>query len=352
MQLDSKQGSTVILAVSLLGAAVVTLILFNVLGPAVIPPLTFILIAGLIHATLQMATPLVLGALGGMFSERSGVVNIGLEGMMLIGAYTGVAVSFFIHDPWLGLLGAMLAGGFLAFIHAIVCVKFKGNHIVSGAGIILLGQGLTTFLVPFISETGAKGYSDAVTPLPRVVFLPEDGGFLDVAFNNLSPIIFMMFVIVGISWYVLYKTPFGLRVRAAGEDPSTLDTTGVNVETTRIIAVTISGILSGMAGAYLSIGFSNNFGKLMTGGRGFIALAALIFGNWTPVGCLIAGLFFGFLNGIEIYLPLAEGFGWLQDYAYFIAMTPFILVIVALAGIRKSVPPKGIAVPYEKEKKG
>jgi simple sugar transport system permease protein len=307
------------------------------------------LLGWLMMATLQAATPLVLTALGGMFSERSGVVNIGLEGMMLIGAFSAVAATYFTNNPWMGILVAVIGGGMLAAVHAIVCVKFKGDHIVSGTGVILFGGGFTTLMLEIV--WGRQGYSDQVTQLPKVDLQPIIGDIpiIGTAFGSLSPIVYWMFIITIISWYVLYKTPFGLRLRAAGEDPSTLDAAGVNVEWVRFMGVVLSGCLAGLGGAYLSIGFGSAFGKLMTSGRGFIALAAMIFGNWTPLGCLLAGLFFGFLNGLQYALVLAPGFEWIQPYNNFIQMIPFILVIVALAGIRKSVPPKGIAIPYEKE---
>ena len=312
---------------------------------------TFALIGWLIKATLQMATPLVLAALGGMFSERSGVVNIGLEGMMLVGAFSAVAVTYFTDNPWFGFLIAILAGGALAAVHAIVCVKFKGNHIVSGTGIILLGAGITTLGLELV--WGIKGRSDEVFGLPNVL-IPQIQGIpiIGTAFGSLSPVIYLMFIMTAVCWYVLYRTPFGLRLRAAGEDPSTLDTAGVNVEWYRAIGVILSGCLAGMGGAYLSIGFENAFAKGMTAGRGFIALAALIFGNWTPIGCLLAGIFFGFLYGLDYALQLTLGLEVVGDYISFIQMVPYLLVIVALAGIRKSIPPKAVGVPYEKEKRG
>lgn len=309
----------------------------------------FIAIAWLIKVTLQMATPLVLTALGGMYSERTGVVNIGLEGMMLIGAFSAVAATYFSDNPWFGLIVAVIAGGALAAVHAVVCVKLKGNHIVSGTGVIIFAGGFTTLMLEVI--WAARGVSDEVTSLPQVV-IPQlgEGTFLGEIFGSLSPIVYMMFFAVIISWFVMYKTPFGLRLRAAGEDPSSLDTAGVNVETIRLIGVILSGCLAGLGGAYLSIGYGARFGKLMTNGRGFIALAALIFGNWKPIGCFIAGIFFGFLTGLQIFISLAVP--ELLPYNNFVQMIPYLLVVVALAGIRKSVPPKAIAIPYEKEKRG
>ena len=303
--------------------------------------------------SLQMSVPLVLTALGGMFSERSGVVNIGLEGMMLIGAFTAVWVTDMARSPWIGLIGAAIGGGALALVHAIICVKYKGNHIVSGAGLILIGAGLTEFGSKAV--WGHKGYSD---PLPSFLVLPkveipgaENIPVVGYAFSSMSPMIYLMFLMVIVCWYVMYKTPFGLRLRAAGEDPSTLDAAGVSVEQTRMIGVVISGMMAGLGGAYLSIGYNSAFGSGMTAGRGFISLAALIFGNWTPIGCALAGLFFGFLYGLGILIEGLEQFAFLDAYTEFVAMIPYVFVIVALAGIRRSIPPKAIGVPYEKEKR-
>ncbi len=308
-------------------------------------------IAGwLVATTLQMSTPLVLAGLGGMYSERGGIVNIGLEGMMLMGAFTGAAVAYFARDPWLGLIGAVMAGGLLAAVHGVICVKYKGNHIVSGTGIILFGTGLSTLLLEVVWHM--KGQGEQVTnTVPDMVFPAlQDHPFLGPAISVISPVVLFMFVITAVSWFVLFRTPFGLRLRAAGEDPSTLDAAGVNVEWTRFIGVVISGCLAGLGGAYLSIGFGSAFAKEMTSGRGFIALAAMIFGNWTPFGVLGAGLFFGFLTSLNYFIQIY--FPALLPFANFIAMLPYVLVVVALGLIRKSVPPKAIAIPYEKEKKG
>jgi len=308
-------------------------------------------IAGwLVSTTLQMATPLVLTGIGGMYSERGGVVNIGLEGMMLMGAFTGAAVTYYVRNPWWGILGAVAAGGLLAAVHGVVCVKYKGDHIVSGTGVILFGTGFSTLMLQIVWQRQGQGELIRDT-IPDIVIEPiQDIPFLGPAFSVISPVVIFMFVLTIASWYILYRTPFGLRLRAAGEDPSTLDSAGASVEWTRFIGVVISGCLAGIGGAYLSIGFGSAFAKEMTSGRGFIALAAMIFGNWTPSGVLGAGLFFGFLDGlnyfIQIYFPI------LLPFANFIAMLPYLLVVVALGFIRRSIPPKGIAVPYEKERKG
>lgn len=300
----------------------------------------------LLRTTLQMATPLVLTALGGMYSERSGIVNIGLEGMMLIGAFSAAAATYFSGNPWLGLIVGVFSGGALAAAHAVLCVKLKGNHIVSGTGVILFATGFTTLMLEVIWQQ--KGVSDPVTPLPKVrIPWVQDIPLLGNIIGALSPIVYMMFFAVIISWFILFKTSFGLRLRAAGEDPSTLDAAGVNVETMRMIGVIVSGCLAGLGGAYLSIGFGSSFGKVMTSGRGFIALAALIFGNWTPIGCFLAGTFFGFLDGLQIVIKVS--FPALLPYSNFVQMLPYVLVVIALAGIRRSIPPKAIGQPYEKE---
>ena len=304
----------------------------------------------IVSITMQMGTPLVLTGLGGMFSERGGVVNIGLEGMMLMGAFTGAAVTWYLGDPLLGIIAACIAGGLLAAVHGVICVKYKGNHIVSGTGVILFGAGFSTIMLELV--WGTKGHGDIITNTIPDIVIPEiaDVPFFGPAFSVISPVVIFMFVITIVSWFVLYRTPFGLRLRAAGEDPSTLDSAGASVEWTRIIGVIMSGVLAGLGGAYLSIGFGSAFQKGMTNGRGFISLAALIFGNWTPTGVLGAGLLFGFLDGLKFFIQIY--FPALLPFANYIAMLPFVLVVVALGLIRRSVPPKAIAIPYEKEKPG
>jgi len=311
-------------------------------------PFSLVMIAWLIKTTIQFSTPLVLTALGGMYSEKSGIVNIGLEGMMLIGAFSAVAATYFTNNPWMGILVSVIAGGALAAVHAIITVKLKGDHIVSGTGVILFATGFTTLMLEVI--WGQRGVSEQVTPIPQLV-IPglSEIPFIGDIFDSLSPIVYMMFFAVIISWVVMYKTPFGLRIRAAGEDPSTLDAAGVNVETVRIIGVILSGCLAGLGGAYLSIGYGSRFGKLMTSGRGFIALAALIFGGWSPIGSFLAGTFFGFLEALDSFIQLT--IPALAPYNNFIQMTPYILVVIALAGIGRSRPPKAVGVPYEKEKR-
>jgi len=325
-------------------------IIIGLIAILTLPPTQQDVAGWILSITMQMATPLVLAGIGGMFSERGGVVNIGLEGMMLMGAFAGAAVAWYLKDAFLGVLAACAAGGLLAAVHGVICVKFKGNHIVSGTGVILFGVGFSTIMLELVWHQKGKG-DHIVNTIPDII-IPQiqNVPFFGPAFSAISPVVIFMFIVTAISWYVLYRTPFGLRLRAAGEDPSTLDSAGASVEWTRVIGVIISGCLAGLGGAYLSIGFGSAFAKEMTNGRGFIALAAMIFGNWTPTGILGAGLFFGFLDGLNYFIQIY--FPALLPFSNFIAMLPYVLVVVALGLIRKSVPPKADGIPYEKEKRG
>ena len=300
-----------------------------------------ILTVALIWSTIRTATPLILAALGGMFSERSGVINIALEGKMLAGAFTAAAVTYAADtklglgnaSPWIGLLAAIVAGVFIALIYAIACIRFKADQVVSGAAINILMFGMPGFL------SGAFFLSSGSTPqLPKEHLIPT------------TPIV-IAFAMVAISWYTLYRTPFGLRLRSVGEKPEAADAAGVSVNAIRYWGVLIAGALAGIGGAYLSIGQSSLFTRNMTAGRGFIALAALIFGKWRPVQTMLACLLFGFTEALStqmqgtVKLPSGEDIP-----VQFIQMVPYILTIIVLAGfIGSSRPPKALGIPYQKE---
>ena len=296
----------------------------------------------LFWSTMRLATPLVLAALGGMFSERSGVINIALEGKMLAGAFTAAAVTYAADaklgmgnaSPWLGLLAAIAAGLFIAAIYAVTCIRFKADQVVSGAAINILMFGIPGFL------SGAFFLSSGSTPqLPRGHLIPW------------TPII-IAFALVPISWYVLYRTPFGLRLRSVGEKPEAADAAGVSVKRMRYSGVLIAGVLAGIGGAYLSIGQSSLFTRNMTAGRGFIALAALIFGKWRPFQTMLACLLFGFTEAVSIQMQGAVKLPSGEDIpVQFIQMVPYVLTIIVLAGfIGSSRPPQALGIPYEKEK--
>ncbi|HEX6717670.1 MAG TPA: ABC transporter permease [Pyrinomonadaceae bacterium] len=299
----------------------------------------------LIASTIRLATPLVLAALGGLFSERSGVINIALEGKMLAGAFTAAAVTYAADkklgignaSPWVGLLAGMIAGLFIAVIYAVTCIKFKADQVVSGAAINILMVGIPGFL------SGAFFLSSGSTPqIPKDHLLPQ------------SPVIIALAVLVLVFaiWYVVYKTAFGLRLRSVGENPEAADAAGVSVSKIRYSGVLLAGLLAGMGGAYLSIGQSSLFTRNMTAGRGFIALAALIFGKWRPVQTLLACLLFGFTEAVSIQMQGVFKLPSGDDIpVQFIQMVPYVLTIVVLAGfIGSSRPPRALGIPYEKEK--
>lgn len=299
-----------------------------------------ILSIALIFSALRLATPLIFAALGGMFSERAGVINIALEGLMLAGAFTAAVATYQWHNPYLGFLAGMIAGGLLAYIYAVACIKFEADQVVAGMAINFLMIGLPALI------SGAVYDSAGSTPqIDKAVQFPN-------YFNNISLASIIAFALVPVCWYVLYKTPFGLRIRAAGENPQAADAAGVNVTNLRYTAVIISGLLAAAGGAYLSIGQSSLFTRGMTAGRGFIALAALILAKWRPVPVLIACLFFGFTEAIAIQV---QGASWAKINGedipvQFIQMIPYVLTIIVLAGfIGLSRAPKALGMPYRKE---
>jgi ABC-type uncharacterized transport system permease subunit len=281
----------------------------------------------LIASTIRLSTPLILAALGGLYSERGGVINIALEGMMLAGAFTAAVVTFFTHSPWAGLLAAVIAGLVVAALHAVVTINYRADQVVSGAAINILFLGVPALL------SGALFESTGATPqLPRDQTLP-------------NTLVYLAFILVAVTAYVIYRTRFGLRLRAVGENPEAAMAAGVSVTRMRYAGVLISGALAALGGAYLSIGQSSLFTRNMTAGRGFIALAALIFGKWDPVGALLACLFFGFAEAVAIRMQ-----GTIDIPNQFIQMIPYVLTMVVLAGwIGRATPPKALGTPYVKE---
>jgi simple sugar transport system permease protein len=286
----------------------------------------------LIWSTIRLSTPLILAAIGGMFSERSGVINIALEGMMLAGAFTAAAMTWATGNPWVGLAAASISGLAVAAIHAVACIRYKADQVVTGTAINILMIGLPGFL------SGALFLSSGSTPqLPKDQLIP------------LAPI-FMAFAVVPITWYALFRTPFGLRLRSVGENPEAADAAGVNVAGIRYSGVLLSGALAAIGGAYLSIGQSSLFTRNMTSGRGFIALAALIFGKWRPAQTLLACLFFGFTEAITIQMQGVVKLPSGEDIpVQFIQIVPYVLTIVVLAGfIGHSRPPGALGRPYQR----
>lgn len=276
----------------------------------------------LIRSTFRLSTPLILAALGGLLSERAGVVNIALEGMMLAGAFFGMLGSYLTGSPWIGLAFGMAAGGVLGLMHAALTQRMKLNHIVSGVALNILALGMTTFLLRriFMHAGGS----------PPVNGLPEVGG--------LNPLFYVAVVLTVCMSLILFRTPAGLKARSVGENPEAASSAGINAVRVRYIAVTLSGMLGGLSGVYLSLGQLNMFSEGMSGGRGFIALAAVIFGKWTPFGAAGAALFFGFFDALQMRL---QGQAFVPSE--FMLMIPYFLTIVALAGfVGKATPPAAL----------
>jgi general nucleoside transport system permease protein len=302
----------------------------------------------LLAAMLRYATPLAFASLGGLFSERSGVVNIGLEGMMLTGAFFAIWGAD-ITDSWqLGLAIAIVAGGMMALLHAFFSITLRADQIVGGTAINFIALGLTTYLL--IKIYGDEGTSTDIQTIPNVHLgfldgIPGIGSFLEDVFGRLNLMIWVAIALVVVTSIVVFRTPVGLRIRSVGEHPRAADTVGINVYAIRYGAVTLSGMLAAAGGAYLSLGFVGSFEDNMTAGRGFIALAALIFGNWRPYGAAIACLLFGFSSA------LAKA---LQEYSLSVSVLfealPYVLTLVAVAGvIGRSVPPASVGRPYVKQ---
>lgn len=298
------------------------------------------IIFSLFFATLRSATPLVFAALGGLFSERSGVINIALEGLMLCGAFTAAVITLQSGSPYLGFFAGLAAGAVLAAIYAIACIKFEADQVVVGMAINFLMIGLPALISGVIYDsTGSTPQIPIEQKMPMLT-------------NNLSWGTILALLLVPVCWYVVYKTPFGLRLRSVGENPAAADAAGVNVIRLRYVAVIISGILAAAGGAYLSTGQSSLFTKQMTAGRGFIALAALILAKWKPVPVLLACLFFGFTEAAVVQI---QGASWAKINGedipvQFIEMIPYLLTIIVLAGfIGLSRAPKALGIPYRKE---
>ena len=277
-----------------------------------------------ITITLMYSAPLTLAAIGGVISERSGITNIGIEGMMSIGALTGAAVGYFTQNPWLGLICAGIAGGLLALLHAVASISCCADQTVSGLAINLIGPGLAMFLSRYF-------FSGATMTLPVPVKLPKVVDpiyFQNTPFSSLSidASVVIALIVVIVTSFVLYQTKWGLRIRAMGEHPAAVDTLGVSVYKSRYTCVIISGILAGLGGGTVTLAIISQFTPTAISGQGFIALAAVIFGKWRPIGAYLACLLFGFSQALVILL----GGGSIQIPSTLLAMIPYILTIAVL----------------------
>lgn len=313
-----------------------------------------------LDSTVRLSTPLLLAALAGLYSERSGVFDIGLEGKMLGAAFAAGAAAAVFDSAWIGLFFGVLVSLALSLVHAFASITVRGNQIVSGVAINFIAVGLTVLLgknwfnaggrTPQLSGNGRFNPIE----LPGVELLsdiPVIGPIYSELISGHNVIVYFAFLMVPITWWIIFRTRFGLRLRAVGENPSAVDTAGINVTWARYRAVLICGVLCGFAGTYLSIALSAGFVQNMTAGKGFIALAALIFAKWKPLNAMYACLLFGFLDAAAIRLQgvALPGIGFIP--VQLIQALPYILTVVLLAGfIGKAVPPKAGGVPYTKER--
>jgi ABC-type uncharacterized transport system permease subunit len=311
----------------------------------------------LINITLVFSTALIFGALGGIFSERSGVVNIGIEGLMVSGAFASAVGSYYAEkadlgalSPWIGLLCAMVFAMLFSLIHAVASITFKANQVISGVVINFLAAGITVYLVKILfqgagqTETLNEVFSKYEIPLLSKI------PFLGYAIFTAYPTTYLALILVGITYYVLFKTPFGLRLRSVGEHPSAADTVGIKVKRIRYIAVLISGALAGLGGATITLTTTSNFSHNSISGQGFIAMAAMIFGKWHPVGALGAAAFFGLAQALNNYLQLFDVTKHIpQEFLY---MLPYVLTILVLAGaVGRAKAPSSLGEPYDPGKR-
>ncbi|APP15912.1 MULTISPECIES: ABC transporter permease [Bacillus] len=310
----------------------------------------------IVPATLVYAAPLILTALGGVFSERSGVVNIGLEGLMVVGAFSSIIFNLMFADtfgaltPWLGLLVGMAIGGMFSLIHAVATITFRADQTVSGVAINMLALGATLFVVKLIY---GKAQTDKITEpfykgdIPLLSDIPIIG---DIFFKDVYYTSILALVLAVVAWFVLFKMPFGLRLRAVGEHPMAADTMGIKVYRMRYIGVFISGLFGGLGGAVYASTIALDFSHATITGQGFIALAALVFGKWHPFGAMGAALFFGFAQSLSIIGSLLPLFQDIPNVYMLIA--PYVLTILALTGfIGRADAPKALGTPYLKGKR-
>jgi simple sugar transport system permease protein len=296
----------------------------------------------LLAATLRYATPLAFGALGGLFSERSGVINIALEGMMLAGAFFG-AWGADVTDSWIGgIVIALIAGALFGLIHVVFAVNLNADQIVSGTAINLLAVGVTGYL--YIDIYGNEGTPDNLPQVPDVHLPIGSVPLLGDIFGQLNLLVWVALALVLVTWVVVFRTPGGLRLRSAGENPLAAETAGLSVVRTRYIAVMTSGALAALGGAFLSIGFVHSFTQNMVAGRGFIALAALIFGRWRPLPAFAGTLLFGFGSALAQRLPTFSESG-----AVLFQALPYVLTLIAVTGlVGRAIPPAALGRPLER----
>lgn len=305
------------------------------------------MIIGFISTSIALSTPLLLGAIGEVFAERSGVMNLGVEGMMIMGALSGFLVLAITGDPWTATILATLVGGLVSLIHAILSISLRANQLLSGLALTMFGLGVSGFLGQPLLGVSAKGLP--VIPIPLLDQIPYLG---EILFQH-DPITYISYLLVPIAWVALFKTEFGLTVRAVGEDPAAADAVGINVYRTRYICVFVGGLLAGLAGAFLSVAYARMWVEGMTAGRGWIVIVITIFSMWNPARAVVGAFLFGAVTTLTY---MFQGMGVALP-AEVLLMTPYlftiaILLIVSQEAMRKRIrPPTGLYKPYVREER-
>lgn len=324
----------------------------------------FLTLLQVLDATIRLATPLLLACLAGLFSERAGIFDIGLEGKMLAAAFTAAAVASLTGNVWIGFLAGIFASLLLSALHGLASITFRGNQLISGVAINFLASGLTVLIAQALFAQGGRTPSlsgdarfnpiqlpGALARMREIMQADPWQQFYSELLSGHTIIVYLAILTVPASWWLLYRTRFGLRLRAVGENPAAVDTAGISVVGLRFAAVGICGVLCGIAGAYLSTGLQAGFVKDMTAGRGYIALAALIFAKWRPWYALYSCLLFGFLQAIALRGDVIENVLGFRIQVQLLDVLPYILTVIILAGfVGKAVPPRAGGEPYVKER--
>ncbi|MFD1204210.1 MULTISPECIES: ABC transporter permease [Sporosarcina] len=309
----------------------------------------------MIPTSIAYAAPLIFTAIGGVFSERSGVVNIGLEGLMIMGAFIGIVFNLFYVDvfgswtPWIALLVAMIVSAIFSMMHAVASISFRADQVVSGVAINMLGLAVALFSVKMIFGKGQTDFIQQKIPRVNIPLLQDIPVIGPMFFKSVYGTSVLAIAVAIVAWFIIYKTPFGLRLRSVGEHPMAADTMGINVNRVRYLAVIISGGLAGIGGAVYSQTMTGDFGHATVNGQGFMALAAMIFGKWHPIGAMAAALFFGFAQALAITAGSIEVDFIQKIPTVYFHILPYVLTILALAGfIGKANAPKASGTPYIK----
>ena len=318
------------------------------------------MILQILESTLSLGTPLLLACLAGLFSERAGVFDIGLEGKMLMAAMAAASVSFLTGSVWIGLLAGIGASLVFAALHGIAAITFRGHQLISGVALNFLASGISVLIAQRLFSQGGRTppltdgarfhgielpFAEALSDVPLI------GPLYAEVISGHSILVYLAIALVPASWWLLYRTRFGLRLRAVGENPASVDTAGVSVVGLRFAAVAITGVLCGLAGAYMATSLQAGFGREMTAGRGYIALAALIFAKWRPWQALGATMLFGFFQAIALQPAFVESFLFIKIPVPFLDALPYVLTVLVLAGfVGKAIPPRAGGEPYVKER--